>query len=189
MLVGPLGLAASQVAHGLAYRLVDPNAEQRAQVLRQTGHQYLAYAPLAFAVLTVVATVAFAVQVYELIRSRQGRCHRPSPLVFAAVGPAIFCLQEHFERFAAGGGVPWSAALDRTFIVGLLLQIPTAAVAWVIARLILGIAEYVAVALRARPLRLRGERVAGWTPRVSSVEPCAILALGYPTRGPPLHLL
>jgi hypothetical protein len=185
MLVAPLGLAASQLAHWLAYRLVDPDPHYRALLLSETGHQYLAYAPLAFAVLTVAAAVAFVAQVGTLVRGGRSRSHLPSPLAFAALGPAVFCLQEHFERLAHGDGVPWSASLDRTFVVGLLLQVPTAALAWAVARLILRVADRVAVVLRTRGLRVRGDSRMRWTPRASTVMPRPVLALGYPTRGPP----
>jgi hypothetical protein len=182
----PLALMGSQAAHWLAYRLAVPNGEQRAHVLAARGHAYLDWAPAGIAVCTVLAGCAFVGQVRALARGCRGVV-APSPWLLASLGPAIFCLQEWFERLAHEGSLSWSAVTERTFVVGLLLQFPVALVAYAVARLILRVATRVA-SLLGRKFTLPH--------RAIESEPCAavlglrpgVLALGYPTRGPPLAL-
>ncbi len=106
--------------------------------------------------------------------------------MLASLGPVIFCLQEWLERIASEGSLSWSAVTERTFVLGLLLQFPVALVAYAAARLILRAATRVASLLARKFVILY---------RPIEPEPCAavlaprpgILALGYPTRGPPPH--
>jgi hypothetical protein len=49
---------------------------------------------------------------------------RPSLWPVLLAPPAAFAVQEHLERYAATGDVPWSTATERTFLPGLLLQLP-----------------------------------------------------------------
>jgi hypothetical protein len=183
----PLAVVGSQAAHWLAYRLAVPNGEQRAQVLASTGHSYLAWAPAGVAVCTALAACAFVGQVRALTRGRRGAV-APTPWMLASLGPAIFCLQEWFERLASEGSLSWSALTERTFILGLLLQFPIAIAAYALARLILRVATRVASLLGRR--FTVSARPAGSHPTGFALAPRpGIVALGYPTRGPPLHPL
>jgi hypothetical protein len=101
------------------------------------------------------------------------------------LAPAIFVCQEHFERLLHDGVFPWGAVADRTFVVGLALQLPFAAVAYVLARLLLR-------AVRSLGGLLANARcgcVVGESPRwacLSLVVPrVSVVALGYGSRGPP----
>ena len=132
-----LAVIGSQLAHELAYRLVTPDGARRAHELAQTGHAYLVYAPAALAVCSVLVLIALAGELRHLLR-RGTASSRPSALTFAVLAPAIFLLQEHFERLFHDGAFPWDACLQPTFVVGLLLQVPVAFGAYLLARLLLG---------------------------------------------------
>jgi hypothetical protein len=67
--------------------------------------------------------------------------------VFACLPPLVFTVQEHVEYVLAHGHMPWTLVSSPIFIAGLLLQIPFAAAAYLLARLLVDVA--VAIAERA----------------------------------------
>ena len=186
LLAVPLAVGASQAAHGLAYRLVAPDAHSRATLLAASGHAYLAYLPVALAVASALVAFAFLSEVRHLAaRGQSAAAARPSAWYFAALAPAIFCFQEHFERLAETSSIPFTSALEPTFVVGLALQLPFALGAYLLARLLLRAARSVGRWL-ATARRRRTVVVAARQPRLSLVSPrVPALALGYGTRGPP----
>jgi hypothetical protein len=174
----------SQVGHAVAYRLVTPDAAERAHELAESGHGYLAYLPLALAVCTAIVVLVLTVELGHA--ASDGRVAKPSRFPFAVLAPAIFVFQEHFERLLHDGSFPWGAALDRTFIAGLLLQLPVAAIAYVLARLLLRVVRSLGRFLgRPSPARLPVPELARPVARVVSPR-VPVLALGYGSRGPPL---
>ncbi len=182
----PLAVAGSQAAHALGYRVVAPDAHSRASLLAASGHGYLTYLPLALAVASALVAFAFVTEVRHLA-ARGGAAAEslPSAWHFAALAPAIFCFQEHFERLAETGGFPWTAVLEPTFVAGLGLQLPFAVAAYLLARLLLRAARSVGRWLAA-PSRRRIAIVVLPRPQLSLVIPYApALARGYGTRGPP----
>jgi hypothetical protein len=185
LLTVPLAVAGSQLAHALAYRLAVPDADRRSLLLAATGHGYYAHLPLALALGSVFVGLALAAEIRHLGLGRQRAARGPSAVTFAVLAPAIFCFQEHFERLVHHGGFPWSAVLQPTFVVGLLLQLPFALAAYLVARLLLGAARSVArwLSMPRRPCVASAidDRP---TSRVLSPHVPA-LALGYGTRGPP----
>jgi hypothetical protein len=132
----------SQAAHGIAYWWAYPQASLRVAVLQETGHGYLAFAPVVFGVATAVEAALFVVLVVVKVR---GDSFRGLP-AWAFLGmPAIgFVVQELFERFLSGGVFSWRFALEPTFWRGLALQLPVGLAAYLIARLLLGAASSVA---------------------------------------------
>jgi hypothetical protein len=71
---------------------------------------------------------------------------RPAAWWIVAVLPLLaFAIQEHVEYALGHGEVPWTLAAQPTFAVGLLLQLPFAAAAYIGARLLLRLAESVTV--------------------------------------------
>ena len=180
-----LAVVGSQLAHELAYRLVTPDGAQRAHELARTGHAYLVYAPAALAVCTVLVLIALAGELRHLLR-RGTASSRPSALTFAVLAPAIFVLQEHFERLFHDSAFPWDACLQPTFVVGLLLQLPLAVAAYLVARLLLRAVRSLG-RLLVGPVRRRvpGDGLVRpatllFVPRVP------VLALGYGSRAPPV---
>jgi hypothetical protein len=184
LLVIPLMVAGSQVAHWLAYRIAYPDAHVRLRVLGASGHGYLAYAPLALGIGIALELVAFASVAHDVARRRPRRA--VAPWAFALLPPLGFALQEFSERWLAGSPFPWWMALQPTFRLGLLLQLPLALAAYVLARVLLRLAEEVGVVLQRplgiRPVRELARRLAR---QVELVTPLSLVR-GRSERGPPL---
>lgn len=177
-------MVGSQLGHALAYRLVTPDAAERAHELAESGHGYLAYLPFALAVCTAIVLLVLTVELGHA--ASDGRVANPSRLPFAVLAPAIFVFQEHFERLLHDGTFPWGAALDRTFIAGLLLQLPFAAAAYLLARLLLRVVRTLG-RLLGRPTLGRVRQLEPTRPGARLVSPrVPVLALGYGSRGPPV---
>jgi hypothetical protein len=182
----PLAIVGSQVAHAAGYRLATGEGEL-AHALASSGHGYLAYAPLALGVGAAFVVLAL---VRELVGALGGdeRASRPSALVFSVLAPAIFVAQEHFERLAHGGVFPASLLVEKTFLIGLALQVPFALVAYALARVLLGATRAVAdllasprvVVLRPQS-RLESDDV--WSPAGVTT------GLRFGPRGPPSALV
>jgi hypothetical protein len=186
----PLMVVGSQVAHVFAYRWVYPNAHVRLSELVATGHGYMgspSYAPMLLGFVFAAELVAAGcVLVSALRRSRQ----RAVPAWAFALLPMLgFTLQEFIERWLSGSPFPWWMVLQPTYRVGLLLQLPFALVAYVVARLLLRAADRVGRILRgaiARPaprsVSLRWVVLEVDSPRRGAVDG------GHSGRGPPRGL-
>jgi hypothetical protein len=161
--VSPLVAFGVLVAHTLAYRITGTPAGSM--------HAYLEHAPQILVVLTI-ASLAFA--------GLGARLRTPAVWPFPAAALATFVAQEHVERFAHTGQVPWLFD-SATLVVGLLLQLPVALLVWALARrLLAALADPVA---RRRTLpRLSFEIVAS---PASSVVPGAFVSSAR-SRAPPL---
>jgi hypothetical protein len=116
-LVTPLAAAGILAAHAVAYRLTGASAG--------AAHAYLQHAPQVVAVLASLGLVGLAVQ---------ERSRRPPAWGFTLLAPIGFACQEHVERLAHTGDVPWLLTTP-PFLLGLLLQVPVAVLcAWVARR-------------------------------------------------------
>lgn len=143
-----LGLAAAGglAAHGLAYRIAEPHPGRRHELLESTGHGYLD--PALIGSLCVALTVlAFAGCVLAGVR----RHARPPLWLFALAPPVGFALQEHAERMLHQDAFSAGTVLEPTFLAGLLLQLPFAVVALLVARALLVAAGVLARELGAPP--------------------------------------
>jgi hypothetical protein len=119
----------------------------------------------------------------RFLEARRGlSAARPAAWPFFVAPPAIFTLQEHLERL--GQNVVWH---DQAFLAGLVLQVLLGLGAWLVARLLLGVATVVGHALRdvapqrRRPTVLRPHRLV-------ALPPLPVLATGHAQRGPPALL-
>ncbi|MEI2810645.1 MAG: hypothetical protein V9F00_10690 [Nocardioides sp.] len=128
----PFALVGEITAHQGAYLLVD--GSHASAHLSATGHGYLEGMPsFVVALLLVLAAAALL----DGLLLACGRSARQLPLrTFLVIGPTAFAVQEIVERWAATGHVPWLAWAEPTFLLGLLLQLPTAWIAFHLARLI-----------------------------------------------------
>lgn len=180
----PLMLGGSAIAHSLAYRIVVPARSERGTLLAETGHAYQRYAPQAIGVAAAILVCALAVRV---LARRTGGVAAAVPLApFAFLPPLAFAVQEHVERFAHDGAMPLGAALQPTFAVGLALQLPFAAVAYLLARLLLRLADDVALTARTGPPRAIALASEPIRQVASACAPAASpLALHRAKRGPP----
>lgn len=180
----PLAAAGSWFAHAASYRLVVPDGERRGALLAETGHGYLDFAPALAALGLALVAVALLLRVRT--SARRGDATRLLCWPFALLPPLYFGLQEHLERFVHTGAFPSSAALEPTFVVGLLLQIPFALAAFALARLLLKAVDRLGCSLDGRsPRRVHGAAPAMPAPGIGPVLRPAVAARGYGERGPP----
>jgi hypothetical protein len=114
----------SLVAHTAAYALTGTSAGD--------VHGYLEHAPQLLGVIATLALGAAAIA---------GRTQRLAAWPFPLVALAAFAAQEHVERLAHTGEVPWLLT-EPAFLAGLLLQLPFALAAWWLARLLLTAARH-----------------------------------------------
>jgi hypothetical protein len=170
----PLMMAGCLAAHSVAYRLVEREDAG-------AGHGYLALAPLALAVALPLGAAA------ALRSAVRGRSEASGRLwVFALLPPLAFTFQEHLEQAFFAGALPLDTALEPGFLVGLVLQLPFAVCALIVARALLRAAEVVGALLERRraarprpPAVLRPAFVVG-TPRPPA------LSSRHAGRAPPL---
>ena len=141
-------VAGSQVAHVFAYRLVYPQTQVRLHELLVTGHGYLGHVSLVFAVCAAIELVALCSAVAGSLR-REAATPLPA-WAFGLSPPLGFALQELVERWFYGASFPWWMVLQPTFRVGLLLQLPFGLAAYLVARLLLRVADDVGRALAGR---------------------------------------
>ena len=162
-LVTPVSAAGILGAHDLAYALTgtDPGAM----------HGYLAHAPQVVAVLATVGLLLLALQ--------ERGVGRRSFASFALLAPLGFACQEHLERFAHTGEMPWLVTTP-SFLVGLALQVPVALLCFAVALRVAGSLKGLRV---ARPGRI-GE---AWLPfsRTPVAMPYVVCLAPVSGRGPP----
>jgi hypothetical protein len=186
-LLVPLLAGGWLAAHELAYRLVAPGTHERHELLARSGHGYLHWAQLATTLCVAFVFVGIALAARQ---AGTGCGETRSPAYRFALLPLLgFSLQEHLERLVQSGGFPVDAVLEPTFVVGLLLQLPLALLAYLLARLLLDAAETLGLALSAIPRRRRfvsARVLVGWAVEQAGASPRPALAQGYSERGPPL---
>jgi len=164
-IVPPLVAAGVLAAHSLAYALVPTP-------LGGT-HDYLAHVPQVLMIAGILGLFALG---------GATRVARPSPVPFVVLGASTFVVQEHLERYAHTGHLPFLLT-SPVFLVGLALQVPVAIAVWLVARWLLALPGTV----RARRLRL------GWTLAIEPERRPAPVAVRswpgpIPGRGPPRRL-
>jgi hypothetical protein len=183
----PLMVVGSQVAHALAYSLVFPNAHVRLSELLSTGHSYMGYPAYLPMLMGLVGAGELVGVGWVLAGSVRRSLQRPVPPWAFALLPVIgFTLQEFVERWLSGSPIPLEFVLQPTFRVGLLLQLPFALAAYLVAKLLLRAANRVGRALRGV---LSRPRVVGVSLSRVVLEAFAprwgALAGGHSGRGPP----
>jgi hypothetical protein len=182
----PLMVAGSQAAHVLAYWIVYPRSTIRLRVLADTGHSYMDLLPLVLGVAGAIVVLSLIATGVDAARGRGTRAL--PPWAFALLPVVGFTLQEHLERWLAWGFMPWHELVQPTFLVGIALQLPFGALAYIAARLLLRGAARVGVRLRAAPPRRVGELPVPDPPRLTLPPPSPVLSRGLGRRGPPLLL-
>ena len=159
----PFAAASVLAGHAIAYRLTGTPLGDL--------HGYLAHAPQVVLVLATLALVGLAAD---------SRARRHSPVPLASLATLAFVAQEHLERLAHTGQLPFLLTSPALWL-GIALQLPLAAVIWILAR---RIAEDIAVP---------GRRA---VPRVSALALLLTPAVhgpvvrtapsAHPGRGPPV---
>lgn len=186
LLAVPLMLAGTETAHWLAFRLVYPNVWERGQALAASGHGYVTYWPIAAGIGGAMTLAALALQTRRHAAGPHGDTAPPSALMFAALPPLAFALQEHVESLVHSGSIA-GVAESPTFVVGLALQLPFALATFAAAWLLLRVARLVGSRLRTRaPQPITGTRVGNLRPRTAAAV--SLLSLGATSsRGPPMR--
>jgi hypothetical protein len=182
----PLMLVGSEAAHVLAYRIAYPAVPARVHVLLVTGHGYMRWLPLAFGVAGAVVALSLLA---EATNATRGRHTRGLPAwAFALLTPLAWIVQEHLELLLHTGVFPWHEVGRPTFLPGLALQLPFAALAYLVARLLLRVAEEGGRAVaRVAPPRVGIAALAAVAPaREPQLPRIAVISRGLAKRGPPL---
>jgi hypothetical protein len=184
LLAVPLMAAGSFAAHSLTYLVASARAsEGGAEVSERTSSGHAGYLVVLLGIVAATALVACAARL--LLRRRCRRGVNLSPWLFFVLPPLAFALQELSERIFRAEAVPFQAALEPRFLLGLLLQLPFGLLALVLARVLLRVVERIVRSL-ARPRAARPLARVSWSPRQAFDLPrIPALALGYPGRGPP----
>ena len=177
----------TEVAHWLAFRLVYPNPYERSQVLQHTGHAYFAWLPLLGGIGSAFLLSALVLHGRDAV-SRGGAVAPAGLSRFALLPPLAFAVQEHLERLISSGTL-LGVVLEPTFMLGVVLTLPFGVVAYLVARLLLGVARRVGRVLR-RGGSLHVPRSAAIVGRIlldfSFAQPrLPALAVGHGERGPP----
>ena len=179
--------AGGLLAHLLVYGLL---GAQRDQAHHGTGPQAVhhgAHLRVCLAICLAVAAIGLLVSVLERADGR-GRLFVPVWL-FAAAPPLGFLLQEQLESALETGTLHAGAPLDAGFLLGLALQIPFAAAAYLVARGLLALAGGLGrhLGALARP-RVPATEPA-WRPALVVAAPALTLVrAGRGQRAPPLPL-
>jgi hypothetical protein len=170
-------------AHVLSYLLLVPSA-QRSEMLAQTGHGYFRTVDLVLLCVTVtLAGLAL------FVVSGKERRRSPKPWTLALLPPIGFVVQEHLERIAASGAFPAHLLAEPRFLLGLLLQIPFALAALLVAGALLTAADRLARSLAAPRLHAPTALALGQVLTPGPDLPRrSVLAAGHSQRGPPLSL-
>jgi hypothetical protein len=119
LIVAPVLAAGVLVAHTLAYRVTGTPAD--------AFHSYLQHVPQ---ILLIAALLGLG------LGGAGRRLDAPRLAFFAAVALTTFVVQEHVERLVHDGTVPMLLTTP-AFLVGVLLQLPVAVIAWALARYLL----------------------------------------------------
>lgn len=184
-----LMVAGGLVAHELAYRIVAHRAQPTHHGAPAADvHGYLSFLPLCLAVCGAVVVVGLVALV--LARLRSPLSITPPLWLFGIVPPFGFAVQEHLERLVATGAFPYAAALEATFVVGVVLQVPFAVAAYLAARALIALAAAVVRRRRGGTCRYRRTRQPALPQAVWLLVPAAsALALGHGERAPPPALV
>lgn len=175
----PLAAIGTVAGHSLGYLVVSPNEDDRARLLHETGHGYLAHVPLFLGLCLALIAVALALRVSGRLRDR------PAALPFALFAPLAFLAQEHAERLIAGGGLHGLALVEPPVLVGLLVQLPLALAAYLLARALVTLADVVADAISSPRRRATGSVAAAPAPTPEPLPRLPALAAGHAGRAPP----
>jgi hypothetical protein len=150
-----------------------------------SGHLLAGAAPL-LAGVVVALILALAV---TWIAGRLGRNGRGHGAWFPVLPMIAFLLQEMFERASGWELLGFDRLHDPSAVTGLLVQVPfVVGLIW-LGRLLLGaVRSLVGRLIRGSPGRAvrRSAPASGLSVARSSLPRIALLALGYPQRGPPL---
>lgn len=176
-----LGLAAAGVlaAHGVAYRIAEPDAARREHLLEHSGHGYWDV-PLLGSLCVALILVGFLGRVL----AGSARCDAPPLALFALAPPLGFTVQEHAERLIHHDALV-ATAFEPAFLVGLALQLPFALVALLAARALLAAAGALARHVGSPPCIALAPDASLAVPGTDRIPPGPTLVGARGQRAPP----
>ena len=184
MLSLPLAAAGWIGAHSVAYVLVAPDPDHRAELLSGSGHGYLGAAPLILACAITLVLAGLALAILDGLRG--GPRARVPVWPVALLPPLGFGVQEHLERLIELNAFPAGTVLEPTFLVGMALQLPFALAAVTLARVVLALGHLMGGALAARRSARPRAHPRSWRlPDWLGPKPVRPLAAGHGERAPP----
>lgn len=192
LLALPLMVAGSLAAHAAGYALgptahEDAHAEaaELAAVPERASGGFGGHAVLWLGLLAGLLAVVASRALVLRLRRRDGR--RLGAGCFFLLPLLAYSSQELIERLLRAESVPFDAALEPGFLLGLALQVPFAAVTFLLAWLLLRVGERLIRLLGKAPLRLLRRRALALPVPSALVFPrIRPLSRGHPLRGPPL---
>jgi hypothetical protein len=136
----PISLVGVELAHALVNAIIGSPTGSHGELFEAAGPAAgltsgLTAAAIAIVLLALVANIAGAWP-----ESDGGRV---SPLPYALLAPTAFIVQEHVETFLHRGSLPLGTVLEPTFLPGLAVQLPFAVAAYLVARVLIRVAEVV----------------------------------------------
>jgi hypothetical protein len=144
------------------------------------GHAVLA--------LGLIAAVIFVFGIYSIAVSLVARRRRGLGSGCFFLLPLIaYSSQEVIERLLHAESFPFQAVFEPRFLIGLLLQLPFAAAAFVLGWLLFRAGKRFIEFLNSRRVpKRRAVAAQRWTPAALPVQRVRALSRGHPLRGPPL---
>lgn len=192
LLAIPLMAAGSLAAHATGYAL-GPTAHEDAHADVAELAEAHERASVGFGSHTVLwlgllAALLAVVGIRELLLRLRGRdSRRLGAGCFFLLPLLAYSSQELIERLLHAESVPFDAALEPRFLLGLALQVPFAAVAFLLGWLLLRVGERLLRLLGERPVRsLRPHALVLPAPSALVFPRIRPLSRGHPLRGPPL---
>jgi hypothetical protein len=183
LVAGSLLVPASLAAHSLAYATGFPEQHSRDELLRETGHGYLAYAHLVVPLAFGLTAAALVLALHAAVRGR--RLRRPTGRVVVCLALVAFAAQEHVERLVHSGEFPVTTVLEPTFALGIALQLAAGVATVGAARMLFRATETVTKALSARRAVLVDVSPEARVPAVLDLPPVRVLAARRAGRAPP----
>ena len=192
LLALPLMAAGSLAAHAAGYALgptahEDGHAEvgELPAVHERASGGFGGHAVLWLGLLAALLAVVGIRALLLRMRGRDSR--RFGAGCFFLLPLLAYSSQELIERLLHAESVPFDAALEPRLLLGVVMQVPFAAVAFLLAWLLLRVGEGLLRLLSKRPLRsLRPRALALPTPSALAFPRIRPLSRGHPLRGPPL---
>jgi len=184
LLALPIAAAGLSAGHELAWRVAVPDAAVRSRELAQTGNGYAQHLPLVLAICLGSVLIAFALRARSAFRGH--RCLDVPSKALALLPPLAFLLREEIERIGHSGGLFPGVFTDRTFLIGLAVQIPLGLLVLLVTRALDELATSVGRVLAGGPMRRLVRALELAFPRPGATAPrIPVLARGYGERGPP----
>jgi hypothetical protein len=142
----PIAVVGCESAHALTNLAFGFPGERPAELLQDGGPG----AALIPALATLAAAVVLLGLATRVAGAWPGHGAAAARLPFALLAPALFVVQELAETVLRTGAPPVGTVLEPTFLPGLLLQIPFALAAYVVARALIRLADGVRALVAGR---------------------------------------